>query len=453
MGDSRERELAFSILWKILNERGGRSSWSSLRLESFKQSQDILGRHDIDVSEYLDRVLKQFPRDKATGDVLLPTILKKPEPPDKIAKEIISKLKPTKAPPPNMVSGAKMYYEMRDKMLDVNQYLSKWGDDSKGVLSDLNLSSKGKKFINKFDNPPATFEFVVGKSLCILFETPLLVEYKAPILPREKSCVVWRGRSKGYSPIEHAPGGGPDAIVYARGYYGIVEATLRYTKAQWKEEVEPIFRHTGDFIEEMNLDPSDVYLVFVTPSKVLEGTYKWIHSRAEEYCVIALDTQNLSRLVRTSLFINGLPHAEIRRAFQSLRKRLIDDIVVDTYLEHASEDINEWCEEALLPYLDLFLAIKTYEVVRRRKGLSKITKVINDLSKDPEIKDYIVLGGIAKVSQVKKVLLTKKRSLLRYLSLFGLAREIDGHLSALPPDEFDNRFLKMYGHIKKIAEV
>jgi len=79
--------------------------------------------------------------------------------------------------------------------------------------------------------------------------------------------------------------------------------------------------------------------------------------------------------------------------------------------------------------------------------------VINDLSKDPEIKDYIVLGGIAKVSQVKKVLLTKKRSLLRYLSLFGLAREIDGHLSALPPDEFDNRFLKMYGHIKKIAEV
>lgn len=452
MSESKEKELAFSILWWILKKKQERSDWSSIRLESFRRAQEILNQYDIDVTNHLDNVLGEFPRDNVSGEVLLPSTLREPEFPSKIAEDIVKKVKPAKTPPSDMINAAKMYYDMRNKMLDVNEYLAKWNDNSKDVISALDLSANRKKFISKYENAPAAFEFVVAKSFCTLFEIPLFVEYNAPIVPRERSCVVWRGRLEGYLPRDHAPGGGSDIIIYARDYYALIEATLRYTKRQWKEEVEPIFRHAKNFIEGMELDPSDVYLIFVTPKKVLEGTYDWIHSRAEEFNVLALDTENLIKLVKISLFIDGLPHAEIRRALQNLHKRSVEDIVADTYLEHITEEVDEWCEEALRPYLDLFLATKAYEVVIQNKGFCKVAKVIDELSKDPEVRDYIKLGGIARITQLQKVLIDRRRNLLRYLSLFGLAREINGYLAALSTEEFGNRFLKMYGHIKKIGQ-
>lgn len=451
MSESMEKQLAFSIIYYILKEKRGRSDWSSLRLESFRRAQELLTKYDIDITSYLDKVLEEFPRDKTSGEVLLPEVLSEPDPPNKIAEDIVKKLKPVKAPPLNMIQAAKTYYEMRDKMLDASEYLAKWNDDPQNVIKVLSLSVNEKKFIKKYKNAPATFEFLVAKSLCTVFGMPLLVQYNAPIIPM-KNCVVWRGRLKDYLPSDHAPGGGSDVIVYARGYYALVEATLRYTKRQWKEEVEPIFRHINRFIEEMKIDPKDVYLIFVTPKKVLEGTYDWIHSRAEEFNVLALDIENLVKLVKTSLFIDGLPHAETRRALENLHKRSAEDIVVDMYIEHVNEEVDEWCEEALRPYLDMFLATKAYGVVVGKKELCEVTNVMKELSKDNEVRDYIKLGRIAKTAQVQRVLTDRRRNMLRYLSLFGLARELNGYLAALTSEEFDNRFLKMYRHIKKIGQ-
>lgn len=451
MSELKEKELAFSLIWWIIKEKDGRADWSSVRLESFRRAEEILSEFDIDISGRLDDALGEFPRDKKTGEVFLLSSLAEPKQPEKIAKEMVEGIEVTKAPPSNMIRAARTYYDMREKMQDVNEYLAKWNDDPVGIMKALQLSLRIKKFIRKYDNAPAAFEFLVAKSFCTLFEIPLLVEHKASMTPRRKNCVIWRGRLEGYVPVDHAPGGGSDILVYARDYYGLVEATLRYTKRQWKEEIEPIFRHVKEFIEELALDPDDVYLIFVTPKKVLEGTYDWVHSRAEEFNVVVLDVENLAKLLKISLFINGLPHAEIRRLLVNLHRRIVEDIVVNIYLEHANEEVNEWCEDVLRPYLDLFLATKAYEILVQHDGLCEVIKIINELSKDSEVKDYIELSRIAKFDQVRTVLLDKRRNLVRYLSLFGLAREINGYLAPLSSEEFDNRFLKMYRHIKKLG--
>lgn len=450
MSKSKEKDLAFSLIWWILKRKGGRSDWSSLRLESFRLAQEILTKHDVDVINLLDKILDDFPRDRDSGDVILGSTLEEPELPDKIAKDIAKKVKTATMPPSDMIEAAKKYYNIRDKMLNVDEYLAKWNNDHSSVLHELEFSGT-KDFVKRHENAPAAFEFIVAKAFCTLFEIPLFVEYNAPVKPRKQSCIIWRGTLENYSPKMHAPGGASDIIVYAREYYALIEATLRYTKRQWKEEIEPIFRHTEEFAEILNLDRGQVYLIFVTPQEVLRGTYKWIHSRAEEFNVLSLSVENLTKLVRASLFINGLPHAEIRRTLQNLHTRSIEDIIAENYLQHINDEINDWCEDVLRPYLDLFLATKAYEIVIQNNRFCEVGKMIDYLSKDHEVRDYMSLGGIAKPAQISKVLDDRRRSIVRYLSLFGLAKQIDGYLAALSPEEFETRFLKMFNYIRSIG--
>jgi hypothetical protein len=305
------------------------------------------------------------------------------------------------------------------------------------------------------------FEYYNALSFSGIFQVPLEVNYGGdPSVLREG--VLWRGRAefdsskKQFVAKEWAPGAGSDLYVTARGYYILGEATLRYSPRQWKEEIEPIFRHLEDFIDKNRLDSDSVFLAFLTPSEVLKQTFDWIHARAEDYKVVTLTVPIVAKLLQVSAFVAGLPHAAIRTFLSIISERLREAVTANDYIRHLEDDLSSWCNDVLDPYLDTYLSMKTYSILLSTKGPQKITTVTELLSRDPDVVSYLKLGGIvasdADAKQTSKVIRDKRKQLVRQLQLLGLGREINDHLEELPWEEFENRILKMYGEAESIRQ-
>ena len=443
---SKEEELAFAIIWKVLEEEGKKAEWSTVRLRSFSYAVDIFKKYGVDVSGLIPRVMEKFRRNKKTGEILLPKVISPPLSPDQIAREIGKGIKRIKGPPEDVVAAAARYQDLQEKMRGVDDYLANWNSSPSQVIGELFHSTK-KIFFNKYENPAATFEFVVAKAFCTLFQIPLYIEYNAPFFPREEKCVIWRGGLENYKPKVHAPGGASDIVLFARGpYYLTIESTLRYSPRQWKEEIEPVFRHVKKFVEENDLGAEDVFLVFIVAQEIHKETYEWLHARSEEFKVVALNAENLSKIVKASLFTFSLTHAEIRRLLDSLYRRVTTDYSIALYIRDLKTIVDDWCRSLLEPNLSVFVAVKAYECLLKRRKLSGVMEISNELAKDEEVKDYMQMIG-KEPSDIKR----RTRDWIHQLSILGLAREINGYLKALPIEEFENKALKTYGHIIRMS--
>jgi len=448
-----ELELAFSIVWHILKDCGGKANWSYIRLEYLKRSENLKRRYGIDVTTYFDKVLRNFPRDKHTGSILIPkgVIPRKPqEIVEELSKRIIEESKSSL--PNELLEAAKRYNELRRRMEMPENYLLRFNSSYESTLNELTMSSNIDEFLRTYSsNAPAAFEFIIAKSFSLIFQVPLYIG-EFPSSESSSEGIVWYGKlDDNNKAVAHAPGGKPDIIVYARGpYYVMIEATLRYTPKQWREEIEPIFRHTSSFIKQ-GPSEEDVYLVFIVAGELLEDTYKWLRARANEYNVLALRAGDIVKLVKVSSFILGLPHAEIRRLFSKLHEKMTACISKSIYMKHVKETIDEWCKEVLQPYLGTFLALKAYGIISKEGGFIQVRDVLSKLSNTSEVSEYLEMIGLVKsIEDVNTFLRQHKRNIIRTLSLFGLIRETNGVLRMLPKEEFEERLMKMYGAIEDL---
>jgi len=435
--ESKEKELAHAIVSTVLKKLGKSGSWSAVRLKAFAYAHDIYEKYGVDVSTYLPKVIEEYPRNKR-GLIHLPSRLSKFPSPDKIASEISQAFKKAVGPPKEVVEALSHYQSLATKMLGVEDYLKRWDTNPRKVIKSLSLVTK-KQFVSR-PNVPAEFEFITAQALSILFQVPLYDEPGAPLVPHAEECVVWRGKAEGTTPTHHAPGEGADILVCARGpYYITVEATLRFSPRQWKEEIEPIFRHTQEFMEKNGLKSEDVYLLFVVGKELLQQTYEWLNARSEAFNIVALTSTTMLRLAKASLLTLGLTHAEVRRLVNSLSERLIQSSEVKVYMQDVEGVIDDWIRSLLEPNLEVFLAISSYDYLIKNRGISEIDTIMKTIANNEEVKDYLGLLGRSSI-EIRK----KARQWVRQLSIWGLAREIDGYLKALPIEEFEAKMLKTY---------
>ena len=444
--EPKERQLAHAIVSTVLKKLGKSAGWSAVKLQVFAYAQKIHDKYGVDVSTYIAEIIEEYPRNKK-GQIYLPDRLSHFPSPEKIASEISSGFQKAVGPPEEVVEALSQYQSLTTKMLGAEEYLERWNSDPKEVIKNLSLMSR-KRLVSR-PSIPADFEFTVAKSLCILFQVPLYVEYSASLVPHAEECVVWRGKVKNNIPTHHAPGGGADILLCARGpYYLTVEATLRFSPRQWKEEIEPIFRHTKEFIEKNSLNNEDVYLLFVVGRELLEETYEWLNARSEDFNIVALNAETLLKLAKASLLTFSLTHAEVRRLLITLSRRLTRDSEVKVYITDMKRTVDDWIRSLLEPNFEVFLAVSAYEYLTKKDGVSKIDSISKSIAEKEEVTDYLNLLG-RKKEDIKR----KTREWVHQLSILGLAREIDGYLKALPVEEFEAKMLKTYKHVLKITSL
>ncbi|MEM1995772.1 MAG: AlwI family type II restriction endonuclease, partial [Thermoplasmatales archaeon] len=429
-------------------EEGGKASWTTIYAKWVAKTASY---SDIYVGDLLDEALSHFPANTNKGVYMLGDTLTKVKRTEEIVKEIRALVEATRAKSSTLDASllpiAMFGRAIKEKMKLPIDYLADWKTSPQDVLTTLTQISRNlSTFLNKYKNKAAAeFEFLTAKSMCILFQLPLLVE-QGPSGPKKESCVVWRGEVTDYQASRYAPGGASDILVHARGpYYVLIEATLRYSQRQWKEEIEPITRHQREFITKYRLSKEDVYLAFVV-TEALSDTYDWLHPKADTYHIVILDVESLLKIVTASLHYWGMPHLQIRRLLDQLSRRMALDDEVDLYTSNLVRVVDQWCREILEPNMPTFLAIKAYRVLKSRGGIAKVMDVSNELAGEVEVRQYLSLLG-RNTDYIEK----KKQNWLHQLTLLGLAREIDNMLIALTLDEFESRLLKALGYVSRIA--
>jgi len=446
---SKRLELAIAIVWEILEEEGGKANWTTIYAKWIKK---IAKYPQIYVGDLLDQALSYFPVDTRRGLYELTSSIVKPKRPDEIAEEIVREIEAVKAGTTRiqeLISPISIFgRSIKEKMKLPKDYLRDWRTTPEKVIEELNyVSLNPSSFLRKYrKRAAAEFEFLVAKAMCILFQLPLVIEQSRE--PTKDLCVVWRGKALNYQALEFAPGGASDIIIRARGpYYVLVEATLRYSPKQWKEEIEPVTRHLKEFIINNKLNHEDVYLIFITPKEIHSNTYDWLHLKSADYRIVVLDVDSLVKITTASMYYWGLPHLQIQRLFEQLSRRMAQNYDVKQYYEDLMMIVDQWCKDILEHNMPTFIAIKAYEVLCSMNGLAKVRALIDKLKDNKSIERYLIL-----INKDPEHVTKMAKYWLRELTLLGLAREIDGTLIAMSLSEFENRILKTLGYVSSLIK-
>lgn len=447
-----EKRLAFSIIYHIIRQHGGKADYGTIKLEFFRFCERISQRYDINVIELFEETINQFPIHERTSEYCLPIKREEIKTPEEIAQEIQNLYRSKNIYiTETILRDAEEYRKILQKMNTTTKYLSKWNYTPRKIIREL-YESKTSEFFSKYNNPPAHFEFLCSLAFSSIFQIPLesIGEYE-DLISSEEEKVIWRGgaslKENTYVGVNQAPGGGADIVIKARGFFILAECTLRYSKRQWKEEIEPIFRHLTNFKERYGI--TDVFLIFVTAYEILNDTYNWISSQSERHNVVIINVDDLIEIMKTSLFIPGLPHVTIRKILNMLYKFINAGADLETYNKNKLLALSSWRNEILLPYEDLFLTFKTYEIMRSR--MKSISQVIHELARNNEVKDYLNASrNFMDEAVIRTHIDNKKSTIIKFGELLGLFRELNGSLAPLEWGEFENTILKILGYLKQV---
>lgn len=439
-----------------MEDAGGKADFGTLRMRYMSEASRFLSQYNIDIMPYFDEARSRLLQQPKTGKFTVPKV-RKPELPASLVQELTAALpKKAQAVPEEVIRDASSYQEMRRRMTLPSAFLERWGDTPEELLSEL-ATTLDPAFAKK-DKSPAKFEFSIAKAFSVIFQVPLEIQPGADMTSGVGKA-VWRGNAefdqahRRYEAVAHAPGGGSDIFVGLRGFDLLVEATLRYTERQWRDEIEPIFRHYEEFVKEHDLDPDGAYLAFVTPQHLLPDTFKWIHAMASRFNVVALDVRIIQFFVEVSNYLPGLPHATIGSLMAKLRENVRGDIDGATYMGHLESARSSWARDVLGTELLNFLAVRSYEFLLRSRSALKAGDLLGLLASDARVVRYLQLAGqVKEVKQVKEILQDKRFDLLRQIELLGLGRQIDGYVEHLEWTEFEERILKMYGYAEGIRK-
>lgn len=335
---------------------------------------------------------------------------------------------------------AKLGLELTEWMSGSDDYLKRRGETVESVLSDLN------KF-RETSYTPETFEYLMVKAFCVIFQLPIVVSYGAEFNVDAEPMVLWRGKiSAGNVPETFAPGGASDAIVYLRGRtYLLAEATLRSTRTQWETEIEPIFTHAGN-IEKKHKLGTDLFICLITP-ELLEQTYERLKTLTTLYNVFYLDVDDLYRMSLISSWIPGLPHHEITKLFKRLHSTLDSSVSFKMYTKSQKDQIRLWCGEITRDFARTFMSIKLYEKLED-KQLMRTIEIADQLAKDTSVRNYLSMMGVPE-EEIGKAIINSLKDYIAHASLLGLVMEVNGHVKRLPIDDFVNSMYKLLGLIRK----
>jgi hypothetical protein len=259
--------------------------------------------------------------------------------------------------------------------------------------------------------------------------------------------VTWQGSDKGGC-LSLSPPGKPDIIAYCYGFYLIVEATQKTGAMQWTDEFAQAVRHCDDFVKANNVQPSQVYILLVTP-KLHDDTYNSLrHHPLTAFKFVPLETDVLDKILNTSLLALTIRHLDLRRFFNRVGEYIKKSSTLREFREGCEEGIIIWQKEVLKQEKDAFIGIKSYEAMRKAKRAAvSVSEIFENLLEDSFVKEYLnVLGETLDVGEIETSL--KAQSLC---CCAGKTIQTDeALLECVPWTDFKGRGLRLIEAVENI---
>jgi len=250
-------------------------------------------------------------------------------------------------------------------------------------------------YLNRFNQSqrPALFEKLIAEAFSSILYLPFYTsDSDNSQIPNR---VVWFGRT---NPLSKAPPEKPDAIAHCCDFHVVVEATMKTGATQWSQEFGPSIRHCEDFCTGSGVSPRDAY-VLVVCTQLHVDTYRSIRSHPrQEYRLVPLEVADVERILQTSILAFTVRHLELRGLFHSICDCIAASSSLAEFRTSVNDTIVQWQKNILRLEKDVFIGIKSYEIMRRigrqhSRQYIGTTEILNRLQKHWVVNQYFKLIG------------------------------------------------------------
>ena len=197
--------------------------------------------------------------------------------------------------------------------------------------------------------------------------------------------VVWNGT---ITPPQGAPSGS-DAIACCYGFHLLIEPTMKTGANQMTQEFAPALRHCTQYCRQHNLTQNEVFSVLICPDIYID-TYNSIkHNHPNNFFVVPITVSHLEKILQTTILAFTIRHIEIKRLLLKISENLVYSTSLDNYIERVNTQINNWQAEILKIEKNHFIAVKSYEAIKKIGGnVVGMSQIIKLLYRHPIVNQY-----------------------------------------------------------------
>lgn len=236
----------------------------------------------------------------------------------------------------------------------------------------------------------AALEVLFSKSMSYIFHVPFftVATNKTSVLHK----VVWNGE-KEVNPVA-APGGGSDAIVFARNFDVLLEITLNTGARQWDREFSRSVRHFEEYIRTTQKDPDSVQLVLIV-REIHVDTYNAIRHKVNEGLnIVILRFRDIEKILEVCNIAIGLRHFDLTQLFGTFARTMQLTQSLATYDRKATRIVSEWRKDFLRHDQLAYVAIKSYNLIKAMDmSTLDAAYIASELNTQKEVKTYFKILG------------------------------------------------------------
>jgi len=252
----------------------------------------------------------------------------------------------------------------------------------------VNLSNLGA-YIASFpqEQQAARFEYLGCESFSYMLKLPF---YNGDNDDNSiKHRVLWRGSKAKWA---NAPAG-PDGVIFAYGFYVLLEATLLTGRSQWSREFSPCVDHYEAFLKEVGLERGDCYLGMLL-TEVNHHTYNSIKQKVIEKCrFVLLPVSILIRILETYKLAFTATNSDLRLLLVDILDCCERSTDLEDFLQRTSDAVDLWRSVLLDRESRIFVGAKSYKALYKLGGHGSVSEVFSDLYDDSVVTNYFIALG------------------------------------------------------------
>lgn len=290
------------------------------------------------------------------------------------------------------------------------------------------------------NDQPAYFEHLVAEAFARVLGLPFYGSDNDD--PSDIYRVKWLGRV-----IDMTKAGpGPDALAFAYGFCMVIEATLLRNAQQWRAEFSPLLRHGYEIVAQQGMEPRDVYVVLVAPELHVD-TYRALRSSPRpEFGLVAFEGLVLARIVDSCSLAITTSHLQVRQLLDTLADCPRETSSLQDYGNLVDRRVKEWEEKLLKREKTSFVALKSYQAMRRIGRFSVSTgEILQQLQGDRSVDRYFrKLQAKIRLADIEESLISEN------LGYAGQKIRGERMFSPVSPADFKGRAERMIAAVEAI---
>ena len=252
-----------------------------------------------------------------------------------------------------------------------------------------------RQYLSRYPNcHPDAFEYLVARAFSQIFDLPFQSRDNEDNTVSHR--VIWHGSAADEKNriIVKSPSG-PDSICYAYGFSILVEATLRKSSDQWRNEFVESLKHYDAFLKNESADKEDVFLTLIFP-KLHRDTHTGFQQKAKEgHNIVLLESPHLAKIWDTCKTVFTARHLDLHRLFDDLAEKLREATSFDKFRRDLNKSISEWQKKVSNREKTVFFGLKSYEAMKRvGEKIVGMSGILGHLQGDRKVERYMrMLGG------------------------------------------------------------